>query len=106
MISTGPSVRLFLRFLIGRRTLLILAPLSRGVMVVFVNVIKPQGLEPLQFPTKFRSPSRGVWLLPRWDSLPLNTPAFAGHTQAQRMLRDLPYQLLPRGHQTLIESTP
>ena len=26
-------------------------------MVVFVNVIKPQGLEPLQFPTKFRSPS-------------------------------------------------
>ena len=29
-------------------------------MVVFVNVIKPQGLEPLQFPTKFRSPSRDV----------------------------------------------
>ena len=27
-------------------------------MVVLVNVIKPQGLEPLQFPTKFRSPSR------------------------------------------------
>ena len=26
-------------------------------MVVLVNVIKPQGLEPLQFPTKFRSPS-------------------------------------------------
>ena len=26
-------------------------------MVVFVNVITPQGLEPLQFPTKFRSPS-------------------------------------------------
>ena len=46
-----------LALLTGRRTLLILAPLSRGVMVVFVNVIKPQGLEPLQFPTKFRSPS-------------------------------------------------
>ena len=26
-------------------------------MVVLVNAIKPQGLEPLQFPTKFRSPS-------------------------------------------------
>ena len=26
-------------------------------MVVLVNVITPQGLEPLQFPTKFRSPS-------------------------------------------------
>ena len=28
-------------------------------MVVLVNVIKPQGLEPLHFPTKFRSPSDG-----------------------------------------------
>ena len=27
-------------------------------MFVFGNVIKPQGLEPLQFPTKFRSPSK------------------------------------------------
>ena len=27
-------------------------------MVVLGNVIKPQGLEPLQFPTKFRAPSR------------------------------------------------
>ena len=27
-------------------------------MSVFSNVIKPQGLEPLQFPTKFRSHSR------------------------------------------------
>ena len=26
-------------------------------MFVFSNVIKPQGLEPLQFPTKFRSHS-------------------------------------------------
>ena len=26
-------------------------------MVVLGNVIKPQGLEPLQFPTKFRAPS-------------------------------------------------
>ena len=26
-------------------------------MSVCVNVIKPQGLEPLQFPTNFRSPS-------------------------------------------------
>ena len=26
-------------------------------MIVLVNVIKPQGLEPLQFPTKFRSHS-------------------------------------------------
>ena len=42
----------------GRKTLLISAPLSRGVMSVLVNVIRPQGLEPFQFPTKFRSPSR------------------------------------------------
>ena len=32
-------------------------------MSVFSDVIKPQGLEPLQFPTKFRSHSR------RWQSL-------------------------------------
>ena len=38
-------------------TLLISAPFSRGVMSVSLNVITPQGLEPLQFPTKFRSPS-------------------------------------------------
>ena len=30
-------------------------------MVVLVNVIKPQGLEPLQFPTKFRSPSTATF---------------------------------------------
>ena len=29
-------------------------------MFVFSNVIKPQGLEPLQFPTKFRSHSPNV----------------------------------------------
>ena len=57
-MSTGPSVRTFLRFLTGRRTLLISAPFSRGVMSVSLNVITPQGLEPLQFPTKFRSPSK------------------------------------------------
>ena len=51
------NVRTFLRFLTGRRTLLISAPFSRGVMVVLGHVIKPQGLEPLQFPTKFRAPS-------------------------------------------------
>ena len=34
-----------------RRTLLISAPFSSGLMSVFSNVIKPQGLEPLQFPT-------------------------------------------------------
>ena len=57
MISTGPSVRPFLRFLTERKTLLISAPFSRGLMSVFSNVITPQGLEPLQFPTKFRSHS-------------------------------------------------
>ena len=46
-----------MRFLTDRRTLLISAPFSRGLMFVFSNVIKPQGLEPLQFPTKFRSHS-------------------------------------------------
>ena len=34
-----------------------MAPLSRGVMSVFCNVIKPQGLEPFQFSTKISSPS-------------------------------------------------
>ena len=29
-------------------------------MSVSLNVITPQGLEPLQFPTKFRSPSLGT----------------------------------------------
>ena len=29
-------------------------------MFVFSNVIKPQGLEPLQFPTKFRSHSQAA----------------------------------------------
>ncbi len=34
-----------------------MAPLSRGVMSVFCNVITPQGLEPFQFSTKISSPS-------------------------------------------------
>ena len=34
-----------------------MAPLSRGVMSVFCNVIKPQGLEPFQCSTKISSPS-------------------------------------------------
>ena len=42
-------------------------------MVVFVNVIKPQGLEPLQFPTKFRSPSFG-------DGSPSANGETASHT--------------------------
>ena len=57
MISTGPSVRPFFRFLTERKTLLISAPFSRGLMSVFSNVITPQGLEPLQFSPKFRSHS-------------------------------------------------
>ena len=48
MMLTEPSLRTFLRFLTARRTLIV-APLSRGVMSVFCNVIKPQGLEPFQF---------------------------------------------------------
>ena len=53
----------FLRFLTDRRTLIISAPFSRGLMSVFSNVIKPQGLEPFQFPTKFRSHSEptSIW---------------------------------------------
>ena len=39
-------------------------------------------LQTSQFPSWLLSKLRGVWLLPRWDSLPLNTPAFAGHTVA------------------------
>ena len=40
-----------------------MAPLSRGVMSVFCNVIKPQGLEPFQFSTKISSPSPFVHFL-------------------------------------------
>ena len=58
MISTGPSVRPFFRFLTERKTLLISAPFSRGLMSVFSNIITPQGLEPLQFSPKFRSHSQ------------------------------------------------
>ena len=32
------------------------------------------------FPATRPSKLRGVWLLPRWDCLPLNAPAFAGRT--------------------------
>ena len=66
MISTGPSVRPFFRFLTERKTLLISAPFSRGLMSVFSNVITPQGLEPLQFSPKFRSHSGGRC----WGSAP------------------------------------
>ena len=34
----------------------------------------------LWFPAALPSKLRGVWLLPRWDCLPLNTSAFAGRT--------------------------
>ena len=34
----------------------------------------------LGFPAALPSKLRGVWLLPRWDCLPLNTSAFAGRT--------------------------
>ena len=62
MISTGPSLRAFLRFLTERRTLLISAPFSRGVMSVFSTSSHHRVWEPFQFPTKFRSPSRvGPW---------------------------------------------
>ena len=37
-------------------------------MSVFSNVIKPQGLEPLQFPTKFRSHSIGEPLLGSFEN--------------------------------------
>jgi len=33
-----------------------------------------------RFPSSLPSKLRGFWLLPRWDCLPLNTPAFAGRT--------------------------
>ena len=39
-------------------------------------------LQTIQFPSWLLSKLRGLWLLPRWDLLPLNTPAFAGHTEA------------------------
>ena len=37
------------------------------------------------FPAPRPSKLRGVWLLPRWDCLPLNTPAFAGHAGPQEL---------------------
>ena len=49
MTSTGPNVRTFLRFLTGRKTLLDLGSFLAWREFVLGNVIKPQGLEPLQF---------------------------------------------------------
>ena len=39
-----------------------------------------------RFPSSLPSKLRGFWLLPRWDCLPLNTPAFAGRTTARAVL--------------------
>ena len=80
MMLTEPSLRTFLRFLTARRTLIV-APLSRGVMSVFCNVIKPQGLEPFQFSTKISSPSFVV-LLP-------DTPIAGGSHVAEILNREL-----------------
>ena len=50
-------------------------------------------LQTIQFPSWLLSKLRGVWLLPRWDGLPLNTPAFAGHTKPHvRFLELFPVQ--------------
>jgi len=38
------------------------------------------------FPSTRPSKLRGVWLLPRWDYLPLNAPAFAGRTTGRAEL--------------------
>ena len=72
MMLTEPSLRTFLRFLTARRTLIV-APLSRGVMSVFCNVIKPQGLEPFQFSTKISSPS-WIQLDPACPIVTVRTP--------------------------------
>ena len=45
-------------------------------MSVSLNVITPQGLEPLQFPTKFRSPSEET-PFPDWVSPAVLTAAAA-----------------------------
>lgn len=39
------------------------------------------GLQVTRFPSCLPSKLRGFWLLPRWDCLPLNAPAFAGRTR-------------------------
>ena len=52
MTSTAPNVRPFLRFLTDRRTLLMSAPFSRGVMVVSQRS-NHEGLEPLHFQLSF-----------------------------------------------------
>jgi hypothetical protein len=44
------------------------------------------------FPSALPSKLRGVWLLPRWDCLPLNTSAFSGRTLCV---------LLPGAHSSL-----
>ena len=38
------------------------------------------------FPSSLPSKLQGCWLLPWWDCLPLNAPAFAGRTAPQRIL--------------------
>ena len=51
-----PNVRTFLRFLTGRRTLLILAPLSRGVMAVFATSSHHRGWSRFNFQLSFAHP--------------------------------------------------
>jgi len=41
------------------------------------------GLQFVRFPSWLPSKLRGFWLLPRWDCLPLDAPAFAGRTDAR-----------------------
>jgi hypothetical protein len=45
-------------------------------------------------PSSLPSKLRGFWLLPRWDFLPLNTPAFAGRTTGRA---DFPHPAFGQG---------
>ena len=58
MTSTGPSLRLFLRFLTGRRTLLISAPFSRGVMAVISTSSNHRVWSRFNFQLSFAHPRR------------------------------------------------
>ena len=55
-MSTRPSVRPFLRFLTGRRTLLISAPFSRGVMSVVLTSLPHRAWSRFNFQLSFAHP--------------------------------------------------
>ena len=79
-MSTRPSVRPFLRFLTGRRTLFISAPFSRGVMSVVLTSSNHRVWSRFNFQLSFGHPPDEWWDADRaFNSFPL----IPGHENTQ-----------------------